>query len=35
MAKSFEEMAMWKRSRELVKCIYQITRTRISAGISA
>jgi four helix bundle protein len=26
MAKSFEEMAMWKKSRELVKFIYQITK---------
>ncbi len=26
MAKSFEEMEMWKRARELVKFIYQITK---------
>ena len=28
MAKSFEEMAMWKRSRELVKFIYQIIKNK-------
>lgn len=28
MAKSFEEMAMWKRSRDLVKCIYGMTRNK-------
>lgn len=28
MAKSFEEMEMWKRSRELVKFIYNITKNK-------
>ncbi len=28
MAKSFEEMEMWKRSRELVKFIYGITKNK-------
>ncbi len=28
MAKSFEEMDMWKKARELVKFIYQITRNK-------
>lgn len=28
MAKSFEEMAMWKRSRDLVKFIYRISKNK-------
>lgn len=28
MAKSFEEMAMWNRSRELVKFVYHITKNK-------
>jgi four helix bundle protein len=28
MARSFEEMDMWKRARELVKFIYQITKNK-------
>lgn len=28
MAKSFEEMAMWKGSRDLVKFVYQITKNK-------